>query len=151
MGSVKTKLECSRITEGVRFSKPVFFNDGKNMFLAAGCPAKKYHLDALKRWEIPFLWTDGSEVEDIPELPAEEFSEPIVTRPESPKNLEKTASPSLSSEEVDMSSFDRPRESADGYVRPKAVSYAAPRKPKVDRSSEEEVNIEDFIENFDEL
>ncbi|MBP5156929.1 MAG: hypothetical protein ILP18_03545 [Treponema sp.] len=121
------------------------------MFLAAGCPAKKYHLDALKRWEIPFLWTDGSEVEDIPELPAEEFSEPIVTRPESPKNLEKTASPSLSSEEVDMSSFDRPKESADGYVRPKAVSYAAPRKPKVDRSSEEEVNIEDFIENFDEL
>lgn len=149
MGSVKTKLECSKITEGVRFSKPVFFNDGKNMFLAAGCPAKKYHLEALRRWEIPYLWTDGVEVEDVPELPADKASEPIVTRPVAPKISEKPVSSPTASENVDVSSFDRPKEPE--YVRPKAVSYAAPRKPKVDRSGEEEVNIEDFIENFDEL
>ncbi|MBQ6568350.1 MAG: hypothetical protein IJR93_04850 [Treponema sp.] len=152
MGSVKTKLECSKITEGVRFSKPVFFNDGKNMFLAAGCPAKKYHLEALRRWEIPYLWTDGTEVEDVPELPADKSPEPIVTRPEVPKVSEKIVSTQAApavSEDVDVSSFDKPKEP--GYVRPKAVSYAAPRKPKVDRSGEEEVNIEDFIENFDEL
>ena len=150
MGSVKTKLECSKITEGVRFSKPVFFNDGKNMFLAAGCPAKKYHLEALRRWEIPYLWTDGVEVEDVPELPADKAPEPIVTRPEPPKTPEKKLSPSVSSEDVELSAFDKPKES-DEYVRPKAVSYAAPRKPKVDRSGEEEANIEDFIEHFDEL
>lgn len=149
MGSVKTKLECSKITEGVRFSKPVFFNDGKNMFLAAGCPAKKYHLEALRRWEIPYLWTDGTEVEDMPELPADKIPEPIVTRPPAPKVPEKTVLSPVESEDVDVSSFDKPKEPE--YVRPKAVSYAAPRKPKVDRSGEEEVNIEDFIENFDEL
>ncbi len=149
MGSVKTKLECSKITEGVRFSKPVFFNDGKNMFLAAGCPAKKYHLEALRRWEIPYLWTDGTEVEDMPELPADKILEPIVTRPPAPKVPEKTVLSPVESEDVDVSSFDKPKEPE--YVRPKAVSYAAPRKPKVDRSGEEEVNIEDFIENFDEL
>lgn len=149
MGSVKTKLECSKITEGVRFSKPVFFNDGKNMFLAAGCPAKKYHLEALRRWEIPYLWTDGTEVEDMPELPADKIPEPIVTRPPAPKVPEKTVLSPAESEDVDVSSFDKPKEPE--YVRPKAVSYAAPRKPKVDRSGEEEVNIEDFIENFDEL
>ena len=149
MGSVKTKLECSKIREGIRFSKPVFFNDGKNMFLAAGCPAKKYHLEALRRWEIPYLWTDGTEVEDMPELPADKIPEPIVTRPPAPKVPEKTVLSPAESEDVDVSSFDKPKEPE--YVRPKAVSYAAPRKPKVDRSGEEEVNIEDFIENFDEL
>lgn len=149
MGSVKTKLECSKITEGIRFSKPVFFNDGKNMFLAAGCPAKKYHLEALRRWKIPYLWTDGVEVEDIPELPAAQVSEPLVTRPAVPETPVKTLPQSASSEAVDVSSFDRPKEAE--YVRPKAVSYAAPKKPKVDRSGEEEINIEDFIENFDEL
>ncbi len=149
MGSLKTKLECSRITEGVRFSKPVFFNDGKNMFLAAGCPAKKYHLAALERWEIPFLWTDGDELVDIPDVPAQQSPEPVVTRPDHPADSGKKIQLSSSSEDVDLASFDRPAEPE--YVRPKAVSYASPRKPKVDRSGEEEVSIEDFIENFDEL
>ena len=149
MGSVKTKIECSKIIEGIRFDKPVFFNDGKNMFLAAGCPAKKYHLEALRRWKIPFLWTDGVEVEDIPELPADQVPEPLVTRPLVSESAVKPVSQSSVSEAVDVSSFDTPKEPE--YVRPKAVSYAAPKKPKVDRSGEEEVNIEDFIENFDEL
>ena len=109
MGSVKTKLECSKITEGIRFSKPVFFNDGKNMFLAAGCPATKYHLEALSRWEIPFLWTDGVELEDVPELPAAQVSEPLVTRPAVSESPVKTLSHSASSEDVDVSSFDKPK------------------------------------------
>ena len=174
MGGVKTKIECSKITEGIRFSKPVFFNDGKNMFLAAGCPAKKYHLDALRRWEIPFLWTDGEEMEDVPELDVAEPEEVVDSsafdsapagdssssdsEPDSEVSSSSFGSVSFGSsrvpspaqaEDVDLSSFDRLKEP--DYVRPKAVSYAAPRKPKVDRSGEEEVNIEDFIENFDEL
>ena len=77
------------------------------------------------------------------------MSESLVTRPAVPESPVKTIPPSASSEDVDVSSFDKPKESE--YVRPKAVSYAAPKKPKVDRSGEEEINIEDFIENFDEL
>ncbi|MCQ2240278.1 phosphohydrolase [Treponema sp.] len=52
-------IHCSFIKPGVRFSAPVFFEDGKNMFLGANCPAKAFHLSALKRWNIPFLVTEG--------------------------------------------------------------------------------------------
>ena len=54
-----TKIECSLIVPGVRFSKPVFFDDGQNMFLCADHPAKSYHVAAIKRWSIPYLLTDG--------------------------------------------------------------------------------------------
>ena len=37
---MNVKLDCSKITLGVRYSAPVFFDDGQNMFLAAGHPAK---------------------------------------------------------------------------------------------------------------
>ena len=53
------KLTQNDIKAGMRFSAPVFFDDGKNMFLAAGKPAKPYHLAALKTWNIPFLLTVG--------------------------------------------------------------------------------------------
>ena len=53
------KLTQNDIKEGMRFSAPVFFDDGKNMFLAAGKPAKPYHLAALKNWNVPFLLTVG--------------------------------------------------------------------------------------------
>ena len=54
-----TKIECSQIEEGVRYTQPVFFDDMQNMFLCANRPAKKYHVVALKRWKIPFLYTEG--------------------------------------------------------------------------------------------
>ena len=57
--SAKRKIDCSTIQLGVCFSAPVYFDDGENMFLSQGNPAKKYHLEALKRWDIPFLLTDG--------------------------------------------------------------------------------------------
>ena len=44
------------------FSQPVFFDDGKCMFLAAKHPAKEYHVDCLRRWKIPFLVTAGKEL-----------------------------------------------------------------------------------------
>lgn len=56
------KIKSSDIKEGMRFSAPVFFDDGKNMFLAEGKSAKPYHLNALKRWSIPFLLTYGHEL-----------------------------------------------------------------------------------------
>lgn len=57
--SAKRKIECSSIQLGVCFSAPVYFDDGENMFLSAKNPVKKYHLNAISRWEIPFLLTDG--------------------------------------------------------------------------------------------
>ena len=52
-------IRSEDMKEGMRFSAPVFFDDGKNMFLAAGKPAKPYHLAALKNWKVPFLLTVG--------------------------------------------------------------------------------------------
>jgi len=54
-----TKIKSSEVKEGMCFSAPVFFDDGKNMFLAEGKAAKTYHITALKRWSIPYLLTYG--------------------------------------------------------------------------------------------
>lgn len=53
------KLDCSLIQIGSCFSEPVYFDDGKNMFLAAGKQAKPYHVSALVHWKIPYLLTAG--------------------------------------------------------------------------------------------
>ena len=60
-----TIIDCSQIVEGVRFTKPVFFDDMQNMFLCANRPAKKYHIMALKRWNIPFLYTEGKRLAPV--------------------------------------------------------------------------------------
>ncbi|MFA6936870.1 MAG: phosphohydrolase [Treponema sp.] len=54
-----TKINIENIKEGMRFTAPVFFEDGKNMFLAEGKTIKPYHLSAIKRWQIPYLLTYG--------------------------------------------------------------------------------------------
>lgn len=54
-----SKVNCSDIYLGERFSAPVFFDDGENMFLAEGKTVKPYHLVALKRWKVPYLLTYG--------------------------------------------------------------------------------------------
>lgn len=59
-----SKVDVSQIKLGIRFSAPVFFDDGKNMFLAEGKTAKNYHIQALKRWKIPFLLTFGKVINE---------------------------------------------------------------------------------------
>ena len=66
------KIDSSLIKEGMRFSAPVFFDDGSNMFLAEGKATKAYHVAALKRWKIPYLLTYGHEVTEN-----EEKAEPL--------------------------------------------------------------------------
>lgn len=56
------KIASEDIKRGMRFSAPVFFDDGKNMFLAKGKSAKAYHIAALERWAIPFVLTSGHEM-----------------------------------------------------------------------------------------
>lgn len=53
------KINCDEIKFGIRYSAPVFFDDGENMFLAEGKSVKAYHIAALKRWGIPFLLSYG--------------------------------------------------------------------------------------------
>lgn len=57
------RLDVSKIYEGVCFSQPVYFDDGKNMFLPAGKKAKRYHIAALENWNIPYLLTSGHEID----------------------------------------------------------------------------------------
>lgn len=57
-----TKINVNNIKEGMRFSAPVFFEDGKNMFLAEGKTIKAYHIASIKRWNIPYLLTFGHEI-----------------------------------------------------------------------------------------
>jgi len=58
------RIECCDFKLGMRFSAPVFFDDGVNMFLAEGKTAKPYHIAALKRWNVPFLLSFGHVLDD---------------------------------------------------------------------------------------
>lgn len=58
MGMMK-KFSAADAKLNMLFSAPVFFDDGKNMFLAEGKTVKPYHLAAIKRWNIKFLLTSG--------------------------------------------------------------------------------------------
>ena len=48
------KINPSELQLGMMFSMPVFFDDGKYMFLAKNRTVKKYHLNAVHQWKIPF-------------------------------------------------------------------------------------------------
>lgn len=87
------KLDPSDIKEGIRFSTPVFFEDGKNMFLAEGKSVKQYHVKALQRWQVPFLLTYGHELKNDEELFAKNRSSgsansPVVEELEELEELE---------------------------------------------------------------
>lgn len=58
------KIDCKEIKVGMRFSAPVFFDDGENMFLSEEKSIKKYHIDAIQRWNIEHLLTYGHLVTD---------------------------------------------------------------------------------------
>ena len=45
------KIKRELVELGMRFSAPVFFDDGKNMFLPEKKPVKKNHLEILKKWK----------------------------------------------------------------------------------------------------
>lgn len=53
------KINCKDIKLGMRFSAPVFFDDGENMFLAEDKTVKQYHLVAISRWNMESVLTYG--------------------------------------------------------------------------------------------
>jgi len=54
------KVYRNELTEGMRFSAPVFFDDGENMLVSKGAPIKERELKALDHWKIQFVLTAGS-------------------------------------------------------------------------------------------
>ncbi len=59
-----TKIDCKELKLGMRFSAPVFFDDGENMFLGEEKSVKNYHINAIQRWGIEYLLTYGQLVSD---------------------------------------------------------------------------------------
>ncbi len=58
-----TELDTKTLQEGMLFSSPILFDDGKNMFLAERMPIGKMHLDAIRRWSIKKLITYGKQID----------------------------------------------------------------------------------------
>ncbi len=72
------KIKAEAIRDGMIFSMPLFFDDGKNRFLGKLSPVTQRELTILKRWKIPFVLTEGTLVhkgENTPSLvsDADEF------------------------------------------------------------------------------
>ena len=77
------RIEPADIQVGKTFSTPVFFDDGKNMFLAEGKSVKPYHLYAIQRWKIPFLLTFSSKTESMQKSTSVQTAQNIQTADES--------------------------------------------------------------------
>ena len=61
------KIKTTDLKIGIRFSAPVFFDDGSNMFLLRGIPLSEKELSTLKRWNIQYVVTAGDPVpEGVP-------------------------------------------------------------------------------------
>ena len=59
-----TRIYSNELKEGIIYSAPLFFDDGVNMFLAKRRALKKYHIDILKKWSIPFIITYGTIIDN---------------------------------------------------------------------------------------
>jgi hypothetical protein len=62
------EYDASGFKLGMKFTAPVYFDDGENMFLAENCPIKPYHLQAVKQWGISVVLTFGKLTNDSPQF-----------------------------------------------------------------------------------
>ena len=70
------KISREQLKENIRFSAPVFFDDGTYMLVNEGIPIRRRELDALVRWDIPYVLTSGKELQENETLDeAEELEE----------------------------------------------------------------------------
>lgn len=82
------KVDCSEIKLGMRFSMPVFFDDGKNMFLAKKHTVKKYHLNAINQWNLEYLLTGGEVLPDTSEGLEKDFAAFAKANYDTPTDVE---------------------------------------------------------------
>lgn len=69
------RIEIDKIKLGTCYSKPIFFEDGTNMFLSDNKRATQYHLDVLKNWNVPYLLSEGEEIDAPVEKTVEDVAE----------------------------------------------------------------------------
>ena len=53
------RIKVEDLKEGMMFSEPLFFDDGKNKVLGKGHPVSQRELSVLKQWKVPFVMTAG--------------------------------------------------------------------------------------------
>ena len=65
------RIKVEDLKEGMMFSEPLFFDDGKNRVLGKGHPLSSRELSVLKQWKVPFVMTAGKSIkknEEVTEL-----------------------------------------------------------------------------------
>ena len=78
----------------MRFSAPVFFDDGENMFLAERQELKDFHMQALIRWNVEYVYTyghllsDEESVDELEEIQELELLDDNVSDLEEPEEVE---------------------------------------------------------------
>ena len=62
------RIRVEDLKEGMIFSEPLFFDDGKNRVLGKMHPVTQRELAVLKQWKVPFVLTAGKAVKHDSEI-----------------------------------------------------------------------------------
>jgi HD domain protein len=65
---VLRRIKIEDLKEGMMFSEPLFFDDGKNRVLGKGYPVSQRELSVLKQWKVPFVMTAGKSIKKSTEV-----------------------------------------------------------------------------------
>jgi len=65
---VLRRIKVEDLKEGMIFSEPLFFDDGKNKVLGKGYPVSERELSVLKQWKVPFVMTAGKSIKKSAEV-----------------------------------------------------------------------------------
>ena len=61
------RIKVEDLKEGMLFSEPLFFDDGKNRVLGKMHPVSQRELSVLQQWKVPFVMTAGKSVKKTTE------------------------------------------------------------------------------------
>lgn len=61
------RIKVGDLKEGMMFSEPLLFDDGKNRVLGKMSPVSQRELKVLADWNVPFVLTAGKIVKKTPE------------------------------------------------------------------------------------
>jgi len=65
---VLRRIKVEDLKEGMLFSEPLFFDDGKNRVLGKMHPVSQRELTVLQQWKVPFVMTAGKSVKKTKEV-----------------------------------------------------------------------------------
>ena len=92
------RIKVEDLKEGMIFSEPLFFDDGKNRVLGKMHPVSQRELSVLKQWKVPFVMTAGKSVKKSEEV-AELVEELDALPDEGDGSTAKTAAKKLKSKQ----------------------------------------------------